>query len=122
MAATTQKTLLASAARTASVNSDDQKNAYHRGVRVHIKVTADPAAASLTYTIEGKDQITGTYYTLLASAAVASVSDTFLLVYPGATVTSNVSANSALPAWWRVKCTAADTDSFTYQVTAELLV
>lgn len=40
------------AARTASVNSPDFRNRHHRGVRVHINVTADPAASdSLTYEV-----------------------------------------------------------------------
>ena len=122
MAANTQKTLLATAARTATIASADQRNAYHRGVRVHIKTTVDPAAASLTFTIQGKDSITGDYYTLLASAAVAAVGETYLVVYPSGTAVANAYAVQPLPAYWRVNVAVADTDSMTYGITAELLV
>jgi hypothetical protein len=121
MAFHVQKTLLASAARTATVATADQRNRAHKGVRVHINTTADPASASIVYTIQGKDDITDDYYTLLASAAVTSVGDTFLTIYPNIAVTANVSASNVLPAVWRVNCVAADADSMTYQVTAELL-
>lgn len=117
----TTMSVLASAARTASVNSSDFRNRHHRGVRVHINVTADPASASVTFTVQGKDSITGDYYTLLASAAVAAVGDTYLLIYPGATAASNAAVNLALPPYWRVSAAAADSDSLTYEVTAELL-
>lgn len=112
--------LLSLAARTAATESADQLNRYHRGCRVHINVTDDPAAASVTFTIQGK-HLNGEYYTVLASAAIAAVGDTVLTVYPGAPVTTNVSANAPLPPVWRVIATPADTDALTYEVTAELL-
>lgn len=114
--------LMASAARTATNNSGDKRNAVHRGIRVHIKVTADPAAASVTYTLQGKDNITGDYYTLLASAPVAAVGDTFLHVYPGIAEVANQAKSAVLPPYWRLLATHADGDSMTYQCTAELLV
>lgn len=114
--------LLPSVARTATTNTTVQRNRGHRGVRVHIDCTADPAAASVTFKVQGADTLTGDYYDLLASAAVAATGDTYLLIYPGAAVTSNVSANAVLPPYWRVLATHADADSITYQVTAELLV
>lgn len=121
MAAFQHVALLASAARTAAVNTADQANMGNRGVRIVIDVTVDPAAAAVTYTIEGKDPISGKYYTILASAALAAVATTTLTVFPGATAAANTVANNYLPAVWRVAVTVADTDSFTYSVNAELL-
>lgn len=121
MAFHVQKTLLASAARTATVATADQRNRAHQGVRIHIKATAAAATPSVVFTIQGKDAITGDYYTLLASAAVTGISETFLLVYPTVTASANAVANNVLPASWRVNCVAADADSITYTVTAELL-
>ena len=115
------KTLLSLQARTAVAVSADQTNRYHRGVRVHVNVTVDPAAASITVTIQGKDAITGDDYALLAGSAIAATGDTYYVVYPGATVTANVSANLALPPVWRVSVAVADADSLTYGITAELL-
>lgn len=122
MATNVTKTLLASAARTASVNTADLRNAHHRGARVHINATAAADTPSVVFTVQGKDPVTGDYYDLLASAAVTGAGDTYLLIYPGATVTANVSANAVLPPHWRVKAVAADADSLTYSITAELLV
>jgi hypothetical protein len=122
MASHVQKTLLASAARTATVNTADQRNRQHLGVRVHIDVTAASATPSVVFTIQGKDTITGDYYTLLASAAVTATGDTFLLIYPTVTAVANAAANNVLPASWRVNCVHGDADSITYTVTAELLV
>ena len=83
MAANSNRTLLASAARTASVDTADQRNAYHRGVRIHIDATVLPGSAcSNVFTVQGKDSITGDYYTLLASAAIVGTGDTFLYIYP----------------------------------------
>lgn len=113
--------LLASAARTAAVNTPDQSNLGCKGVRIVIDITVDPAAAAVTYTLQGKDPISGKYYTILASAALAAVATTTLTVYPGITATANVSASNVLPAVWRVAVTVADTDSMTYSVNAELL-
>ena len=65
-------TLLASAARTASINSSDITNVNHRGVTVVIEATAATLTPSVVFTIQGKDAVSGVYYTLLASAAVTA--------------------------------------------------
>lgn len=123
MAASNQlKQLLALTARTATVATADQGNRYHRGVRVHVEVTAAADTPSVVFTIQGKDAISGDYYTLLASAAVTGISENYYLVYPGGTAAANLVANLALPPVWRVNCVAADADSITYRVTAELLI
>ncbi len=113
--------LLPSAARTATTQTADQRNARHRGVRVHINTTVDPAAASVVFTVQGKDNLTGDYYTLLASAAVTAVGDTYLHIYPGIAAAANTAVSAVLPPYWRVLCTHADGDSITYEITAELL-
>ncbi len=122
MATNKSRVLMASAARTATNNSGDIRNAVHRGCRVHIKVTADPAAASVVFTIQGKDNISGDYYTVLASAAVTSTGDTYLHVYPGIAAASNAAVSAVLPPYWRLLATHADADSMTYSANVELLV
>lgn len=121
MASNYLKRLMPSAARTATTNSGDQRNGKHRGVRVHINATAKADTPSVVFTIQGKDNLTGDYYTILASAAVTDVGDTFLLVYPGVAAAANAAVSQVLPPHWRVLCTAADADSLTYEITAELL-
>lgn len=120
MATVQEVTLLASAARTASVNTEDQSNQRHRGVVVSIDATAFSATPSVVFTIQGKDA-NGKYYTLLASAAVTGTGTTQLTVYPGATAAANVAANGILPRNWRVSVAAGDADSLTYSVAATLL-
>ena len=112
----------ASAAYTASWNGDDQTNVNARGVVVTIDCTVDPAAASVVFTIQGKDAESGKYYTILASAAVAGVETRVLRVYPGLTAAGNLTVSDVLPRTWRVIATHADTDSITYSVGASLVV
>lgn len=121
MVANHTKRLLPSAARTATTQSTDQRNSRHRGVRVHINVTAIADSPSVVFTVQGKDKLTGDYYTLLASAAVTATGDTFLVVYPGIAAAANAAVSQPLPPTWRVLCTHSDGDSITYEVTAELL-
>jgi hypothetical protein len=116
------RTLLASAARTATTNGTDQPNTKHRGVIVTIDATAASATPSVVFTIQGKDPLSGTYYTILASAAVTGISTTQLKVYPGITAAANAAVSDVLPTVWRVIATHADADSITYSVSAQLIV
>jgi len=113
--------LLASAARTLDAASVDQTNEVHRGVQVTIDVTIDPASASVTPHIQGKDAA-GVYFDLLVGAAIADVGTTVLTVYPGIAEAANVKASNVLPADWRVSMDHADTDSITYSVSAVKLL
>jgi hypothetical protein len=115
------RTLLASAARTASIDTADIANEGYGGVEVTIDATAKTATPSLVFTIQGKDLESGKYYTILASAAITDTGTTVLRVFPGAPVTTNVSANARIPAVWRVNVVAGDSDSLTYSVGATLL-
>ena len=109
---------LASAARTASVNSSQlRKPKWARGVKVFINCTVDPAAASVVFTIAEAGPIaTTTYSTLLVSAAIAGVGQTVLTIYPGVTPANNVALSAPLGDLWRVQAVAADADSITYSV------
>lgn len=113
----------AARAAVASFTSPDYTNAGYRGVKVYFDVTADPASASLTLTIQGKDPTSGDYHTLLASAAVTGTTTgpNVYQLFPGAPATNNVSANTQLPRIWRVIVVGADTDSMTYSISADLL-
>ncbi len=118
----TDITVLASAARTAAVDTSDFTNTNHRGVTVVVDVTVDPASAAVTFTIQGKDTLSGSYYTLLASAALAAVATTDLVVYPGCVAVTNRVANLPLPRIWRVSITVGNSNSFTYSVGASLIL
>jgi hypothetical protein len=115
------KTLLASAARTASTDSGDLLNDQHRGVVVVIDVTAAAATPSVVFTVQGKDPLSGKYYDILASAAVVATGTTVLKVYPGITAAANAAVSDVVPQHWRVKAVAADSDSLTYSMYACLI-
>ena len=112
--------VLASAARTATVNAEIPTEAYSGAIFV-IKATVDPGTASITPHIEGYDPTTGSWYTILTGAAIASVSTVVLRVVPGATIAANLVANDYLPDRIRFRMAVADAESMTYQVGAILL-
>lgn len=118
-------TVLPLAARTASVNSDDQASSGStRGLVLVVVSTALAATPSVVFKIQGKDKL-GNYYDVpgAATAAVttAAPTTTLLTVYPGLTASANAVVNQVLPKVWRVVATAGDSDSLTYSVTANLI-
>lgn len=117
-----EATALASAARTASVNSSDLVNFNHRGVRVVIDVTAIAATPSVVFTITGKCSLSGKYYAILASVPIVGTGTTALTVYPGITPAANVKADEPLPRIWRVEAVHGDADSITYSVSANYIL
>ena len=115
-------TVLASAARTESVNSADQENPYARGAVITIDVTAATASPSVVFTVKGKSALGSDYYTILASAAITGTGQTVLRIYPGLTAAPNVTVSDVLPRVWRVEAVHADADEITYSVSANLIL
>lgn len=111
-------TLAAQAAGT--VNSADQTNYNGRGAQVSVNVSAI-TTATLTINIQGKDSVSGVYYTLLSSTALATTGLTNLTVYPGVPVTANASTPQVLPRTWRVQAVVTGT-SVTATVGASVIV
>jgi hypothetical protein len=116
-------TVLASAARTTTQTGTDQTNNGYRGIKVVLDTTVNAGSAgSITLTIQGKDSASGKYYTLLAGAAVTTVTTNVYTVYPGLTASANVTANDVLPTTFRILVTANNANSVTYSVGQTLLV
>lgn len=113
--------VLASAARVASENSPDMLNGYGKGLHLVIDMTAVTATGAVTFTVQGKDEVSGKYYTLLASAALAAVATTVLRVYPALTAAANLTANDVLPRTWRVIATHGNAVAMTYSVGASVI-
>lgn len=111
----------ASQARTATPTPPEFKAKEARGLLVFINVTAVVSSPSVVFTIEGKDPVSGTWYTILASAAVVGTGFTVLRVFPGSTVTANLAANDTLPENWRLKSVHGNSNSITYSVAAQLI-
>lgn len=120
-----QKTIvsaLASAARTASVNSAVQSSRGSRGLVVIIDTTLVPAAnPSNVVTIEGYDTVSGKFYTLLVSAAITGVGVVILRVYPELIAAVNLIASDVIPGQWRIRVTSGNANSVTYSIAAHLI-
>ncbi len=119
----TSVTCYASAARTATPTAmADQTNIGAKGLRVVVDATVNAGGSgSITVTIQGKDSVSGKYYTILASAAIVTVTTNVYTVYPSITAVSNTIAQDALPTTWRVIVTANNANSVTYSVGASYL-
>ncbi len=113
--------VLPSAARTATLNSDDL-DCQGRGVHVIIDVTVDPALASVVPKIQGYAPTSAKWYDILVGVAITAVGATVLKVYPGIVASANVAASDILPPVWRVRLEHADADSITYSVEAVVIV
>ena len=116
------QSVLASAARTATNTSGDFINVGCSGIDLIFDITAVPGTDTVTLTIQGKDPVSGKYYTLLAGAAQSGVATVRMRIYPGLTAVANVDANGILPSIWRVSIAHSAASSFTYSVGAHVVV
>jgi hypothetical protein len=95
-------TLTAANAAAAPTSSDIDVSNYG-GLNLYVNISAITGTTpTLTVTVQGKDDISGTYYTILASAALNATGLTVLKVYPGLTAAANTVANDVLPKTIRI--------------------
>lgn len=115
--------LLASGARTTTqtITTDSGgsklENLGGAGCRLIVDVTT-AGTGSITATIQGITN-TGVVHTLLAGAAITTISTNVYEIFPGAPVTANVSANTFLPYKFKVLITHNNANSITYSVDLE---
>lgn len=97
--------LITHVAASVGVSGTDIADSGAKGVQVGINITAGTGTTpTLQVLVEGKDEASGVYYTLLDSTAVAATAGfTLMSLYPGLPVTAKVSANQVLPRVWRVR-------------------
>ena len=117
-------TLLPSAVRTttAAVNSTDRANTgAWAGVTVVLDISTY-TAGTFTPTIQGKDPLSGKYYTILAGTgrATSTGSPFIMKVFPGAAAGSDV-ANDQLPGTWRISVLGSGGPNAQYSVSCWLL-
>lgn len=116
-----QASYLPSAARTTAQTGDSVETTGYAGLRAVVDITAYSGTGSLTLTIQGYDPVSGKWYTLLASAALAATGTTDLVVYPGCVAVANRVANVPLPRDVRTTVAVGDASSQTYSVGLQLL-
>lgn len=112
-------TLLASAARTATIQSADQTNYNGNCAHVILNVTS-AGTGSITLTIQGKDSVSSAYYPILVGAAVTTNSTNPYKVCPGITAAANAAVSDMLPRTWRIDVTHNNANSITYSVGASV--
>ena len=86
-----------------TTDSADQLNLYGKGVVVGINISAKSGTIAVTVTIQGKDYVSGQYYTICESASLTGTGFTTLTAYPGVHETANVACSLPLPTTWRVE-------------------
>lgn len=113
-------TLVTLTAASAAAASAVQTNAFYKGVEIGIDVTAITGTSpTLTVTLEGVDPVTGSTFTVLASAAISAAGYSTLTVYPGIAVTANETANTVLPYKWQLSAAiGGTTPAVTAKITA----
>jgi len=104
---------------TTTQYSADQTNTNSRGCILVCNVSAI-AAGTIAVSIQGKDPVSGIYYTLFTGAAVATAITTMYQVYPGSTPSTSA-YNGPLPTIWRVMVTAVNAFPVTYTCGAALI-
>jgi len=123
----TEKTVLPSAARTASGNSADQTNYNARGVALYIYISAVSgsfaAGEGLRLRVQFKDPVSGRYTALAPwTSYFTTPTDQAYIIYPGVTDIGGVVATKndvPLPRSWRVQYEITGTNpSFTFSVGA----
>lgn len=120
-----EATVLASAARTATLNSADQVNYDARGVRIFLDISAvSGTSPTLDVKLQSKDALSGVYVddpgSVFAQKTATGTDE--LTVYPGVTTSANRARSAPLPRTWRVVCTiGGTTPSFTFSVGASYI-
>jgi hypothetical protein len=111
----TNGTAFVSAVRTATVSSADIYNNFGKGIHIILDVTA-VAISDIKMKIEGKDSVSGKYYTILESASVTTAVTNVYKVHPSLTASINLVANDFVPKIFRITMTHANVNATTYSV------
>ena len=119
-------TLLTSAARTANTSTATQTNPSNRGVILILNVTAASGTGGLQPQIRFLDLVGGSKIVWGIPLAVTATGTYVYVHYPGANTAQSASVHYAvsmpLSQFWSVTVTHKDSSSYTYSLTAYLLV
>jgi hypothetical protein len=120
----TRRSLLASAARTATATSILQKDATQQCIRAYLNITVASGAGGLKLFFQGVDLVSGVAANLNGGGAAQTATGIYVyeLMPNNSVAAGNVieTAGRALPCVWQVQVTAADSSSYTYSVGVEV--
>ncbi|HEY6020540.1 MAG TPA: hypothetical protein VIY48_11825 [Candidatus Paceibacterota bacterium] len=108
--------LYPSAARTATPTAQVLYAKSAVGIGVYINATAITSTPSVVVTIDGYDPASATWYNILTSAAIATVSTKRMIIYPTIAAVANLSVATVIPDTIRVVMTHGNANSITYSV------
>ena len=114
-----EATLLASAARTATISSADQTNYDAKGIIVVFDVTSVPGTDTVQLKVQAKDPASGKYIDMVTGTAESAVGTYTYAVYPGIGDKNTILDNYEelpLPRTWRVQVVHSASTSLTYSV------
>jgi len=117
-------TVFASAARTATENSQDMENVGCRGVWLMLNMTAASGTPTLDLKVQRKCPLSDIYVDLPGGtfAQKTGTGTDDLTIYPGITDTANESVNDVISSRWRVVATiGGGTPSITFSLTASMI-
>ncbi len=124
-----QLVLVPSGVRTTAPAIATQSNLNHRGVLLFLNVTAASGTGGLTVRIQAIEPVTGTaVVNLLTAAAVTATGLYTYALYPNLPNTAaalgglTLAQNGILPRVWTASVTPGTSDSWTYSLSAALLL
>jgi hypothetical protein len=106
-------TVLQVSGGTTTQTSNDMTNYNAIGAILVLDVTSS-APGSITLTLNGKDPVSGKYFSVLTGAAVTTVSTHVYRIYPGLTAVGNATVSDILPRTWQAIVTANTAGAMTY--------
>jgi len=113
-------TLLASAARTASLTSAAQVNYNARGIALFVRITSITATPSLTPRILMADPVGSGFNEIIwqAASALTATGEYSYILYPGNTDGGQLQGKDtiSIPRQWYLQVVHGDADSATYSV------
>jgi hypothetical protein len=116
-----EKTVFASAARTATPTAVVLNTGRVKGLQLVIDVTAVTSTPSVVFTVEVVDSLSGKFIALLTTAAIATVSTTVLNLGQGVVAAAGLAVGAVIPENVRISATHGNANSITYSVSAHLI-
>lgn len=108
----------------AAYNSPELYNPWAKGVRLYVNITTNSSnSGTVTVKVQVKDPVSGTFVDMpgATTAAIATVSETTLVIYPGASESTNIDIADPMSVSWRVVATVTSADC-TFSVGGEYLI